>query len=250
MSADLSVILFEGDGAAPLAGDLRFDLARRCLDAGLRVLRATCLCEISIPQGRRALLLGCLGEAFKANAAALESEILAIRDVQGLSAQQCWEIIEEHRNQQPAPAGSNWVPWFPLIDAEKCTRCAKCLSFCLFGVFRREPDGAVHVANPAKCKTNCPACARVCPSGAIVFAKYAEAPVNGGQAETPVEPVQVDLDDLAKRDVYAALRSRSASAGPSEQACDCLQRLSKQLDIPQDVLANLRGGDGGQDVSR
>ncbi len=28
----------------------------------------------------------------------------------------------------------DWIPWFPVIDYDRCTNCKQCLNFCLFGV--------------------------------------------------------------------------------------------------------------------
>ena len=72
-----------------------------------------------------------------------------------------------------------WIPWFPVIDYGRCTNCRQCLNFCLFGVYANGADGRVEVVKPANCKTGCPACSRVCPSAAIIFAKYTESPFNG-----------------------------------------------------------------------
>ena len=72
-----------------------------------------------------------------------------------------------------------WEAWYPVIDAERCTQCGKCHDFCLFGVYAVE-NGTVKVKQPQNCKNNCPACARVCPSKAIIFPKYEKSPVNGG----------------------------------------------------------------------
>jgi NAD-dependent dihydropyrimidine dehydrogenase PreA subunit len=69
--------------------------------------------------------------------------------------------------------------WYPVIDRERCTDCCKCHDFCLFGVYAIK-DGKVKVTQPQNCKNNCPACARVCPSKAIIFPKYKKSPINGG----------------------------------------------------------------------
>jgi len=111
-----------------------------------------------------------------------------------------------------AHAPDAWIPWFPVIDRERCTDCGQCLEFCLFGVFERAEDGTIAVARPENCKTNCPACARVCPSVAIIFPKYEGAPIDGSElGEGAGEPVGVDLAALLKGDVYAALRRRGAA---------------------------------------
>jgi NAD-dependent dihydropyrimidine dehydrogenase PreA subunit len=72
-----------------------------------------------------------------------------------------------------------WIPWFPTIDYSRCTNCRQCLNFCLFGVYSGDAEDKIEVARPDNCKTGCPACSRVCPSAAIIFAKYTESPFNG-----------------------------------------------------------------------
>ncbi len=66
----------------------------------------------------------------------------------------------------------------------------QCLSFCLFGVYGVDGDKHIQVQNNDHCKTNCPACSRVCPEAAIMFPKYKAGPINGDV---------VSDSDLAKR---------------------------------------------------
>lgn len=130
----------------------------------------------------------------------------------------------------PLPAPAGWTPWFPVIDYDRCNGCAQCLEFCLFDVYARDAD-RVRVARPSHCKTNCPACARVCPTGAIIFPKYAAPPFNG---EPVPEGFQggAGLAQLA-RDPYAALRGRERfSTDPAATSA------AAALDIPPDVLAS------------
>ena len=60
------------------------------------------------------------------------------------------------------------VPWFPLIDAEKCTNCGLCLDFCSNNVFKAG-ELATTVANPYNCVVGCSSCQRICSSDAITF---------------------------------------------------------------------------------
>lgn len=70
--------------------------------------------------------------------------------------------------------------WFPVINRDLCTNCMHCLQFCLFGVYESGSAGEVHVAHPDRCKPGCPACARVCPVGAIMFPMYERDPKIAG----------------------------------------------------------------------
>ncbi len=92
--------------------------------------------------------------------------------------------------------------WYPTIDKDRCTECGKCFDFCPFGVYEMV-DGRVRVMHPTHCKNNCPACARNCPSEAIIFPKYGRSPINGG-VEHEEQALRVDHSTL-----YAdALRTR------------------------------------------
>lgn len=111
--------------------------------------------------------------------------------------------------------GDGWVPWFPVIDRERCTNCKQCLSFCLFGVYRLGDDGSVAVVNPRACKTNCPACARICPQVAIIFPKYSDGPISGApirDEDHERQRVAVDVAALLGDDAYVALAQRRRRA--------------------------------------
>ncbi len=105
-----------------------------------------------------------------------------------------------------------WVPWYPVIDRERCRDCGLCLEFCLFGVYEKK-DGKVVVSNPANCKTNCPACARICPEAAIMFPKFHESPVNGDEIDelsAARSKIKVDMEKLFGGDIYKKLAARRA----------------------------------------
>jgi len=148
---------------------------------------------------------------------------------------------------------SQWKPWFPVIDYTRCTNCMQCLSFCLFEVYGVSADSKIQVQNQSNCKTDCPACSRVCPEVAIMFPKYRHGPINGEEVKSDDvrrEAMKVDISALLGGDVYALLRDRSAKAKSrfsrerdDERALkerqNCLIALKRDLDVPAEVLAAL-----------
>ena len=80
------------------------------------------------------------------------------------------------------------VPWYPVIDRTLCTGCGTCRDYCLFSVYACDDAlparDRVGVVSPLNCKTGCPACARLCPTGALIFPFCHEAALNG-EIETP-----------------------------------------------------------------
>lgn len=139
----------------------------------------------------------------------------------------------------------DWIPWFPVIDYERCQNCKQCYGFCLFGVFEVSEDDKVEVRNPANCKTNCPACGKACPHSAIIFPKYGEGPVNGDEPDTPAseEKDKVDLADLLGGDVYDTIRKRGKGgkrfSADTKAGVSGFKEMQERLGIPADVLSSL-----------
>ena len=133
----------------------------------------------------------------------------------------------------------DWIPWFPVIDYDRCENCKQCLNFCLFGVYELSQDEQVQVTNPTGCKTNCPACARLCPCNAIIFPKYADSPINGDEVGDSKKT------DMNPDEIYEILKRRSKTKKRFEkdradqQEID-LTKLKDQLGIPSEVLESLR----------
>jgi NAD-dependent dihydropyrimidine dehydrogenase PreA subunit len=114
-----------------------------------------------------------------------------------------------------ADGEESWLPWFPVIDYDRCAGCGQCAGFCLFGVYTVEGDEKPVVANPQNCKTNCPACARVCPQVAIIFPKFPSGPISGEDVDEGEAAKARDasaLQDLLRGDARAVLQARSAAA--------------------------------------
>jgi len=111
----------------------------------------------------------------------------------------------------PNPSLQSSPAWYPVIDADRCTNCGQCFEFCLFGVYEKNKEGRVVVANSGACKNNCPACARICPEAAIIFPKAGEEPINGAEISDEDKlkaNIKVNVDEILGDDVYAALNAR------------------------------------------
>ncbi len=151
----------------------------------------------------------------------------------------------EARKEVQLEKSGDWVPWFPVIDYDRCQNCKQCFGFCLFGVFQVCDGDKVEVRNPANCKTNCPACAKACPHSAIIFPKYGEGPVNGDESDTPAseEKDKVDLADVLSGDVYDTIRKRDKSSkrfsADAKAGASGFKDMQERLGIPADVLSSL-----------
>ncbi len=157
------------------------------------------------------------------------------------------EQVEGPASEKPEDP---WKPWFPVIDFDRCTNCMQCLSFCLFDVYGVSEQQKIQVKNPTKCKTDCPACSRVCPEAAILFPKYRAAPINGAEVseeDLRREKMQVDISSLLGGNIYEMLRDRTAKARSrfskerdEERALKerkrCMKKLQEKLDIPDEVI--------------
>jgi Pyruvate/2-oxoacid:ferredoxin oxidoreductase delta subunit len=153
----------------------------------------------------------------------------------------------------PAARAATWKPWFPVIDYSRCTNCMQCLSFCLFDVYGVSSGSKIQVQNQSNCKTDCPACSRVCPEVAIMFPKYRHGPINGEEVKADDirrEAMKVDISALLGGDVYAMLRDRSVKAKSRfskerdddralKERQNCLIALQRDLEVPAEVFAAL-----------
>ena len=185
-------------------------------------------------------------------------------DVTALSPAEATARVTDLREGRSLPTPGEWTPWFPVIDYQRCTNCMQCLSFCLFDVYGVDEDGKIEVRNEEKCKTNCPACSRVCPDVAILFPKYAKGPINGDvvkEEDVEKESMKVDISALLGGDIYSALKDRSATArkrfsterDESKALLErkrCLKELKDSLDIPDEVLMSLPSAGEIEDRTR
>jgi len=257
------VVLYEGDGARPLDEANRFDLLRGLLEKGYPVTTARQQGQVSRPDESDGdlVVLGRFDEDRLAGATGVAGNLnIHVRDIDALDTPAAIAEVEALRSQsQPTPP-SRWKPWFPVIDYKRCTNCMQCMSFCLFDVYGVSPEGKIMVQNQSNCKTDCPACSRVCPEVAILFPKYRFGPINGDEVNADDlrrEAMKVDISALLGGDIYAALRDRSEKAKSRfskerdedralKQRMRCLDKLKQNvgaMDIPAEVLAALPSPD-------
>jgi ferredoxin len=103
------------------------------------------------------------------------------------------------------------VPWYPVIDRSRCSGCGTCLEYCLFSVYSLAAAGMagerVRVTAPLNCKTGCPACARLCPEGALIFPFCSDAELNG-EVEEPLHRTRDALTAALGDDPMRVLAER------------------------------------------
>ena len=195
------------------------------------------------------VVLACFPRAVKALFAHAKADLPASATLFNLRKQPPEEILaalclnhhSERTLQTIQASGPDWMPWFPVIDYDRCKNCRQCLNFCLFGVYSMTEAGTVQVSRPHQCKTNCPACARVCPYAAIIFPKYEKSPINGDQVvESDWKKSHAEsaasLKDRLSGNIYQLLRSRGSDDPGLPQSVSDLEKLKDQFDIPEDVF--------------
>jgi Pyruvate/2-oxoacid:ferredoxin oxidoreductase delta subunit len=246
------VLLYEGPGSQPLPADRKAELCRSLLDQGYGI--ATLGANALLAEGVSLVILGDFaGQPAPAFGGLPAQTDIPHFDLANATPESVLSALERLRGDRPMNQPGQWKPWFPVIDYSRCTNCMQCLSFCLFDVYGVSKEGKIQVQNNDNCKTNCPACSRVCPEVAIMFPKYASGPINGepvNAADLQRESMKVDISALLGGDIYSRLRERSdaaksrfskerdASKALSERK-KCLTKLITDGFIPADVLANL-----------
>jgi len=252
------VALYEGAGSRPLVAADRAQLLVALLEKGYAV---TCIRSggaINSSVAGRLLVLGRFDEKKPLEAESEGGAVqLHFRQVEGMDVPQMAQLVEQVRDDSKAPKPMSWKPWFPVIDYSRCTNCMQCLSFCLFDVYGVSGEGKIKVQKAPNCKTDCPACSRVCPEVAILFPKYKGGPINGDEVKAEDmqrEKMKVDISALLGGDIYAALRQRSDGAKARfakerdekralEERKKCLAKLQEALDIPAEVMNALPTAD-------
>ena len=243
---NLRVILYEGPGSTPLPDDDRYQTLSALLDNGFEVTRPVAGQDVAPPDDAPVLVLGLLDE---------QPTVVDDQDVhfRNLADGDALETAREVRAATGARRLDAWKPWFPVIDFDRCTNCMQCLTFCLFDVYGVDKQQRITVQNQDNCKTDCPACSRVCPEVAILFPKYGKGPINGDvvrEQDLQREAMKVDISTLLGGDLYGSLRTRQREArkrfsterDESKALLErkrCLGKMKKALDIPDEVLMTL-----------
>jgi Pyruvate/2-oxoacid:ferredoxin oxidoreductase delta subunit len=258
----VQVIVYEGTGSSAWENATRLSVTMDLLDQGYSVLRVTENAgQSSLEKSTTDAPVVVLGQ-FTEGVPTVESEGSALtiqtHDTSGLTSTDIVALVSKAREDagvelnSPGQQGA-WKPWFPVIDYDRCTNCMQCLSFCLFDVYGVDEDKQIQVQNNDNCKTNCPACSRVCPEVAIMFPKYTSGPINGEavrKEDVERESMKVDITALLGGDIYSSLRTRSEKAKSrfsKERSPDkalnerkrCLTTLQQSGIIPAEVLAEL-----------
>ena len=242
------VVIYEGPGSRPLDGASRQAAVRALLDRGFPVTRLRSPQTSGLAAGSVLLVLGDFEQE-----PPVDHPRVRFHRLNGVPAQAA-EVADQLRQEHGLESPGAWKPWFPVIDYQRCTNCMQCLSFCLFDVYGVK-DGKIDVRNRDNCKTDCPACSRVCPEVAIMFPKYRHGPINGDEVSTDDvrrEAMKVDISALLGGDVYSMLRDRSAKAKSRfskerdddralKERMSCLNKAGQAMGVPAEVLAALPG---------
>ncbi len=259
----LRIVLYEGRGSRPLDDERRLETLVALLEDGHPVTRSSGNGAVSAPDGSDHLVLGQFDGAPEAARGNGGGE-LRFLDISKMTAEDVQTAVRGEVQRTDAETPGAWKPWFPVIDYDRCTNCMQCLTFCLFDVYSVDGDNKIKVQQQDNCKTNCPACSRVCPEAAILFPKYKNGPINGDvvrEEDLNRESMKVDISALLGGDIYGALRDRSAKArerfsterDESKALLErkrCLKKLQETLDIPDEVLMTLPSAGDIEDRAR
>ncbi|MEX0741998.1 MAG: ferredoxin family protein, partial [Phycisphaeraceae bacterium] len=164
----LRIVLYEGEGAEPMDSEVRLALITGLLERGFSVTR-TGPGEVAAADRSALFVMGRFGDAAPPAVENDQGVPIRVHSLNGGGVSEMLGGVEAFRQETSAVAHGEWKPWFPVIDYDRCTNCMQCLSFCLFDVYGVSSEQKIEVHNNDNCKTNCPACSRVCPEAAIMF---------------------------------------------------------------------------------
>lgn len=240
----LKILLYEAKGSNALEKDYKNQLLASLLSDGIAVHCVKNDSEIEVSEKQPLCVVGDFEEI-------PAHDSLEFLNVNGKAVQEALDEIKA-KADNAKKGRTAWKPWFPVIDYDRCTNCMQCLTFCLFDVYSTK-NGQITVNNEDKCKTDCPACSRVCPEVAILFPKYGKGPINGDvvkEEDVQREKMKIDISSLLGGDILSTLRTRHTEAKQrfSKERDEkkalrererCLTKLKEELDIPDSVLKSL-----------
>jgi NAD-dependent dihydropyrimidine dehydrogenase PreA subunit len=253
-AAQVLTVLYEGPGSLPIDPDVRSGIIGALLDKGYAVTNFRSSTHVTARPQDLVLVIG----RFTNGPPPIDNGIIfRFHQLDGMDAVPVVAAADALQQEAGAGKAGAWKPWFPVIDYRRCTNCMQCLSFCLFDVYGVSGDHKIQVRNQDNCKTDCPACSRVCPEVAIMFPKYRHGPINGDQVtadDMRREAMKVDISALLGGDIYSMLRDRSIKAKSRfskerdedralKERQNCLLKLKNNMDIPPEVLASLPSPD-------
>lgn len=250
------VVLYEGANAQVLSAERRMAILQALLEHGVGVSLVLPKDTVLTLGHRSVIVVGEFSADVPSEISVPEQGVkILVHNIAGLDVTAIVTLIKQLTTETGGGTAQGWKPWFPVIDFDRCTNCMQCLSFCLFDVYGATAEGKITVQNENNCKTDCPACSRVCPEVAILFPKYKGGPINGDVVNSDDirrEAMKVDISALLGGDIYSLLRDRSGKAKSrfSKERDDeralkerqrCLTKLqeSSGMDIPAEVLASL-----------
>jgi len=162
-----------------------------------------------------------------------------LEEIQRIVASATGQSLEPTPAGEPLPGPPHHriddVPrhrWYPVIDRDRCGGCLECLNFCLFGVYGLDESGGPIVEEPDACRDGCPACARICSSGAIMFPGHADPVLAGKRNGRPGKAGQSG-EQRAAAERRRALEEQSTpnrSKAGEEPSQDELDRLVDDVD--------------------
>src|SRR5436189_1285183 len=166
----MRVVLYEGAGSAGLPDGIRAELMLTLLQRGYSVSCVRNGGTLASLERGSALVMGRFADKTPPQAMDTSGQIsVHFRDIDGVDSAAALALIDAVREEAKIGKPGGWKPWFPVIDYGRCTNCMQCLSFCLFDVYGVSDKNQIQVQHQNNCKTDCPACSRVCPEVAILF---------------------------------------------------------------------------------
>ena len=236
----LKVVIYEAAGSVALEPEFKKQLLKGLLSDGIAAHCQVNGSEIELTEKEPLTVVGSFEEP-------PASENFDFLSVKGKSITEVLEQVKS-RADEANNKRTLWKPWFPVIDYDRCTNCMQCLTFCLFDVYSVK-DNTITVTNEDKCKTDCPACSRVCPEVAILFPKYGKGPINGDRVreeDVKREKMKVDISSLLGGDIMSKLKERHVEAKQrfskerdEKKALRERERCLKKLQDDQDLFGSL-----------